>query len=75
MEDRTIPEDDLKWVILQLKNFYKSKFEIIFPAFNIDALQNRICEILNLSGKFHFFVIIRFSESNRTWFTSKNRKT
>ena len=54
MEDRSVPVDDLKWIILQLKSFYKSKFSIIFPPLNINAYQTRIAKILNLDGTFNF---------------------
>ncbi len=64
MEDRALPEDDLKWVVLQLKSLYKSKFEINFPPLSINALNNRICQLLDLTGRITLTKIIRVSHSN-----------
>lgn len=51
MEERSIPVDDLSWVVKQLMVYYRSKFDIIFPPLNLKTFKERISSLLNLKGK------------------------
>ena len=64
LEDRSVPNDDLDWIILQLKSFYKSKFQIKFPPLNVDSFQERIGKLLNLNGNFLVIQDIRNANGN-----------